>query len=128
MGFFGLLLQILMDTQGTNGPVYAITWGSSLLYPIVFGGSFNQAGTISPSNIAGWDGSNYTSLSGSTGEGTNGPVYALAVGGTSITPNTQTVIYVGGDFTSVAGSSITAFVLLLLNLRLEIGPLLEMIV
>ena len=96
------------SNQGTNGTVYTITWGSSLSYTIVFGGSFTQAGYQTATNIAAWDGTNFTSLSNGSGEGTNGPVYALAVGGWGIPPTTQTIIYAGGNFTQVANGSVTA--------------------
>ena len=91
-------------SQGTNGAVYTITWGSYLSYTIVFGGSFTSAGYQTATNIAAWNGTNFTNLSNGSGEGTNGPVYALAVGGTNIPPTTQTIVYVGGDFSQVASS------------------------
>ena len=102
----------LTDTfgaTGTNGPVYALAYGSSLSNgPIVVGGSFSVAGGSNASNVALWNYSYFSSLSTIfAGEGTNGSVYALAVGGWNIQPLTQTVIYVGGDFTSV-GNSVSA--------------------
>ena len=94
-----------LGSQGTNGPVYTITWGSSLSYPIVFGGTFTQAGSQTATNIAAWNNTDFTALSNGSGEGTNNTVYALAVGGTNIPPTTQTVVYVGGAFSVVAGFS-----------------------
>jgi hypothetical protein len=96
------------SAQGTNGPVYAIVWGSSLTYPIILGGAFTLAGYQTATNIAGWDGTNFTSLSNGSGEGTNGDVYALAVGGQYIPPTTQTIVYVGGNFSQVGGTSVNA--------------------
>ena len=102
-----------LGSQGTNGPVYTITWGSSLSYPIVFGGTFTQAGSQTATNIAAWNNTDFTSLAGVFSEGTNDTVYALAIGGTNIFPTTQTIVYVGGAFTQVSGTSanyVAAFV------------------
>jgi len=74
----------------------------------VFGGRFSQAGNSTATNIAAWDGFNFTALSNGSGEGTNDTVYALAVGGTTIPPTTQTIVYVGGAFTTVGGTSVNA--------------------
>ncbi len=95
--------------QGTSGPVYALAYGSSLTYQLIIGGDFGiVGGSQTATNVAGWDGTNFTSLSNGSGEGTNGPVYALAIGGWGIPPTTQTVIYVGGNFTTVGGGSVSA--------------------
>ena len=102
-----------LGIQGTTGPVYTITWGSSLSYPIVFGGTFTQAGSLTATNIAAWNYTDFTALADVFSEGTNATVYALAVGGTNIFPFTQTIVYVGGAFTQVSGTSanyVAAFV------------------
>ena len=95
-----------LGSQGTSGPVYTITWGSSLSYPIVFGGTFTQAGSQTATNIAAWNNTDFTSLQDVFSQGTNDTVYALAVGGTNIFPTTQTIVYVGGAFTQVGGTSV----------------------
>lgn len=81
-GHFGL--------PGTNGPVYALAMVGTDLY---VGGAFTLAGGVPATNIAKWDGTNWTALAGG---GTNAPVRALAVGGTDL--------YIGGDFTTAGGA------------------------
>jgi hypothetical protein len=95
--------------SGTDGPVYAITFGSSLASRIIIGGSFTTAGGgVTASNVVSWDYSVFKPLNTSGGEGTNGQVNALAVGGWGIGPTTNTVVYVGGNFTSVCNGTVNA--------------------
>ena len=91
--------------NGTNGIVYAIAISDSNVY---IGGNFTTATvsgvTISVNNIAMWNGS-WSALGtngDSTKNGTGGTVYAIAVSGT------ETDIYVGGDFTTVSDTTISA--------------------
>ena len=63
------------------------------------GGFFTDAGGVSSaSRIARWDGSQWHALGG----GVNGPIYAIAVSGTST--------YVGGEFTDAGGNPYADFV------------------
>ena len=97
--------------SGTNGPVYAITYGSALDYPIIIGGSFSSAGGggITASNIVAWNNTNFTALSDFNGnQGTNGEVYALAVGGFGLSSSENKVVYVGGAFSNVASGNVSA--------------------
>jgi hypothetical protein len=110
-GTWAALTDSTYSSSGTNGPVYAITFGSSLTNPIIIGGSFANVagGSLTASNIVAWNGTNFAPLSDFVGnEGTNGPVYALAIGGWGISPTTNTIVYVGGAFTSVANGSLGA--------------------
>jgi hypothetical protein len=85
--------------NGTNNPVYALAVTGSTLY---VGGDFAKAGGIDANNVAKWDGSSssWSALSTGTFNGTNGPVYALAVTGTS-----SITLYVGGAFTTAGGTT-----------------------
>jgi hypothetical protein len=109
-GTWASLTDSTYSSSGTNGPVYAITFGSSLTNPIIIGGSFANVagGSLTASNIVAWNGTNFAPLSSSSGEGTNNIVYALAIGGWGISPTTNTIVYVGGAFTSVANGSLGA--------------------
>ena len=71
---------------GVNGEVYAIDANSGFV-----GGSFTTAGGVLANNIAQWDGSNWYTI----GNGTNGPVVALA--------SKDTILYLGGYFTMAVG-------------------------
>jgi hypothetical protein len=71
-----------------GGPVYALAVSGGILYA---GGSFTNAGGIAATNIAKWDGTNWSAL----GSGTDGRISALAVSGSAL--------YAGGNFTT-AGS------------------------
>ena len=85
--------------EGTNGPVYALSYNSNNSN-IYVGGLFDTVdGSISASNVASWNTNNYTwkPLTGS-GEGTNGPVYALSYDVSNDT------LFVGGLFDTVDGS------------------------
>lgn len=65
--------------------------------PALFiGGIFTSAGGVAANNIAKWDGSLITALSG----GTNGGVLALE----ELTVGEESALYAGGSFTSAAGA------------------------
>jgi hypothetical protein len=78
---------------GANGIVYAaVTDGSGNLY---IGGTFTEVGEAFATNIAKWNGTNWSPLGlGISGESS---VNALAVSGSTL--------YVGGGFTTAGGSS-----------------------
>ncbi len=87
-------------SNGTNGPVYAITIVSN--GDVYVGGQFSQAldGTAVPaSNIARWNGSHWLTLGEAVlnGNGADGPVYALTHTGDG-------VVAVGGQFEYVRAS------------------------
>ncbi len=63
------------------------------------GGSFVTAGGVTVNYVAGWDGSGWSALSGSSGFGTNHSVSALAV----YDDGTGSALYVGGGFTEAGG-------------------------
>ena len=102
------LLGTLYSGNGTDGPVYAILAYYGLLNTgIVIGGLFNNAGGQGVTNIAIW--SNYSGSDDFSpcsdffgNQGTNATVYALSKG------NTTNLIYVGGAFTTVAGTVLPA--------------------
>ncbi len=62
---------------------------------VIVAGEFSQVAGIMASNIAQWDGSDWTPLGGIAGNGVNGPIYALA--------RYQGSLYVGGSFSSAGG-------------------------
>lgn len=68
----------------TNASVTALGFAGEALF---IGGSFILAGTAGATNVARWDGTQWTALGG----GVNQPVVTLAVGGTDV--------YFGGSFT-----------------------------
>lgn len=63
------------------------------------GGSFTSAGGITANDIARWNGSEWSALSGPNGTGTNGIVYTIA----EFDDGSGPAIYIGGQFTSVGG-------------------------
>ena len=82
-----------LDVDSVNGQVFAIaptTNGN-----VYFGGSFNQVGSLTASNIVAWNETNGWS---SLGTGSNGTINALKVG-----PNGN--LYAGGSFTEIGGIS-----------------------
>ena len=77
------------------GYVQALAVSGTRLYA---GGTFITAGGIDAKYIASWDGSAWSPLgSGMSGEFGSGPVYALALSGTTL--------YAGGGFTNAGGTS-----------------------
>ncbi len=64
--------------NGTNGAVYAVAVDST--GNLCVGGDFTMAGGVAASNIAKWNGSEWSAL----GTGLNGQVFAIAVAGRSI--------------------------------------------
>ncbi|MFO1515177.1 MAG: hypothetical protein U1F83_20120 [Verrucomicrobiota bacterium] len=79
----------LVSAGGDAGLVYALAISGRKLYA---GGNFTAAGYTQATNIAEWNGSNWSAL----GSGLNGYVNALAVMGGDL--------YAGGDFTSAGGN------------------------
>ncbi|MCP4569537.1 MAG: hypothetical protein GY841_18325, partial [FCB group bacterium] len=63
------------------------------------GGWFTTAGTVAVNQIARWDGTAWSALSGPAGPGTDGPVYALAV----VDDGNGEALYAGGEFTTAGG-------------------------
>ena len=63
------------------------------------GGSFNTAGEMTVNNIARWNGTEWSPLTGPSGTGTNGVVYTIA----QYDDGSGPAIYIGGQFTSVGG-------------------------
>jgi hypothetical protein len=98
--------------EGADGPVYAFAWSSVISIggssgTMFLGGNFtNVGGSTTVSNVAAWyyDNNNnnyqFSGLSSGGSIGTNGPVYALAIGGAGIGTTTLQTVYVGGNFTS----------------------------
>lgn len=79
--------------SGINGVIYAQTVLQNNL--LLVGGDFSLAGDNTVSNLAVWNGSNWSAFEGG---GTNGRVNAIAVADNGN-------IYVGGAFTEVDGTS-----------------------
>ena len=92
--------------NGTNAIVYALAIDSS--NNVYVGGNFTSVynnATTSAYYIAKWSGSSWTTLgtgTTSTGNGTNGAVFALAI-------DSNNNVYVGGSFTIVDSSSSIIF-------------------
>jgi hypothetical protein len=75
---------------GINGTVNAIAVSGGEVY---VGGNFTSADGVTATNIAQWNGANWSAL----GAGVNGPVNAIAIRGNEV--------YVGGTFTLAGGLS-----------------------
>jgi hypothetical protein len=98
----GIAWSALSGPSGTgmDNAVYALAvWddgGGEALYA---GGFFSTAGGTFANRVAKWDGSAWSALSGPSGTGADGTVWALAVwddgGGEAL--------YAGGDFTTAGG-------------------------
>jgi|GEM_PF-3854306 len=86
-------------------PVHALAvyddGGGPALYA---GGEFWEAGGVRVNGIARWDGREWSALSGPSGAGVNGEVYALAV----VDDGGGPALYAGGSFT-IAGGKRAAF-------------------
>src|SRR5882724_578322 len=82
------------NMPGVNGTAYAsVRDAAGNLY---FGGQFTTAGGVITTNIAKWDGTNWSALgTGFAGAGANDVLRSLAI--------FNGILYAGGNFTSVAG-------------------------
>jgi hypothetical protein len=73
--------------------------------PALFvGGSFASAGGVEASCVAKWDGSGWSSLTGPDGNGTDGPVLAMA----SVDTGTGPALYLGGQFLFAGGNRVNS--------------------
>ncbi|MCP4549165.1 MAG: hypothetical protein GY835_22150, partial [bacterium] len=85
---------------GTNHSVHALAvYDDGSGEALYAGGWFTTAGTVAVNQIARWDGTAWSALSGPAGTGTDGPVYALAV----VDDGTGEALYAGGEFTTAGG-------------------------
>lgn len=66
------------------------------------GGEFTEAGGEAAAYIARWDGTSWSTLTGSSGSGTTGPVYSL----TTHNDGNGIALYVGGDFLDAGGITV----------------------
>ncbi len=73
--------------------------GGDALYA---GGNFNIAGGVTVNNIAKWDGTQWSGLSGPSGVGMSGSVYALAV----YDDGSGDALYAGGFFDTAGGVTV----------------------
>ena len=85
--------------EGVNDGVWAITsWNNQ----VFIGGFFSEAGGEPATRIAAWDGENFSSLQGASGEGVSNPfspiVFSLAA--------SESGLYVGGQFNAAGGQEI----------------------
>ena len=86
--------------DGTDGNVHALAvWNDGGGDALFVGGCFSTAGGVTANNVARWDGSAWSSLTGPTGNGVDGCVDALAVWD----DGTGSALYAGGYFTSAGG-------------------------
>ncbi len=85
---------------GTNGTVRALAvYDDGSGAALYVGGDFTTAGGIEVNGIAKWDGNAWTALTGPSGTGTNGGVYALV----AHDDGSGAALYAGGDFTTAGG-------------------------
>lgn len=77
--------------RGLSGSVTAVAVSGSNVY---VGGLFTMAGSVNATNIARWNGSNWSALGG----GVNNQVYTIAVQGSNV--------YAGGKFTAAGAISV----------------------
>ena len=83
-----------------SGPVLTMAVFDDGTGPALYvGGSCARAGGVLVNNIARWDGSLWSALSGPSDTGTDGDVYALAVHDDGTGP----ALYAGGEFTHAGG-------------------------
>ncbi|MCP4662397.1 MAG: hypothetical protein GY856_43925, partial [bacterium] len=66
------------------------------------GGDFNVAGSVTANNIAKWDGTEWSALSGPAGTGTDSFIYAFAV----YDDGSGAALYAGGGFTTAGGVTV----------------------
>jgi hypothetical protein len=90
MNGFGLALAVYDD--GTGEALYV-------------GGNFTNAGGVTVNDIAKWDGSAWSALSGPSGTGVNNDVQALAV----FDDGTGERLYAAGAFTTAGGVTVNRF-------------------
>lgn len=84
------------------GNVYATTMFDDGNGPALFvGGNFDWVGGVTASNVARFDGTVWSNLTGPSGEGTDGQVNALTV----FDDGTGPALYAGGNFTTAGGIS-----------------------
>ena len=99
--WYGLIDSTTL-VNGVNGPVYALTLDIVTSGQIYVGGSFSISGGIATSNISIWNGgSNWSKLSGSSGDGVGGNVYAILN-----TPYFPQYVFVGGSFNDIDSGTI----------------------
>ena len=89
MGVDGLVGALTVYDDGTGAALYA-------------GGGFSTAGGVTVSNIARWDGSAWSALSGPSGTGADGGVGALTV----YDDGTGAALYAGGGFSTAGGVAV----------------------
>ena len=88
------------SATGTNGDVRAMTVFDDGSGPALYlGGDFTTAGGAPVGRVARWDGATFSALVGSSGNGVDGTVYALA----TYDDGTSPALYVGGSFITAGG-------------------------
>ncbi len=100
----GTAWSALTGPSGTGtGPVHALAvYDDGSGEALYAGGSLSTAGGVTVNNIAKWDGTAWSALSGPSGNGTNGDVYALAV----YDDGSETALYAGGYFNTAGGVTV----------------------
>jgi len=88
------------STPGTSGTVYCITRSDTDFY---VGGSFSTAGGTTVNNVAKWNGTTWSPLTGTTGAGTNGIVYAILYYPGLLSNS----LIIGGSFTDAGGQAVS---------------------
>ena len=91
-------------TSTTSPGVFALAVfddGSEAGPALYAGGRFTEAGGNPASNIARWDGTQWSPLGNPESEGVNGSIFALKV----FDDGTGDALYAGGDFSAAAGIS-----------------------
>jgi hypothetical protein len=88
---------------GASGIVHALAVFDDGSGPALYiGGMFSTAGGLYVNNIASWDGSEWSDLSGLSWPGADGPVFALATSDDGSGP----ALHVGGQFTTAGGVTV----------------------
>jgi hypothetical protein len=101
----GTTWSALTGSNGTgmSGPVYALAEYHDGTSPALYaGGWFTTAGGETVNNIAKWDGSDWSPLSGPNGTGVSHPVYTLSRFDDGSGPG----LYAGGQFTTAGGRTV----------------------